>query len=200
MKYYYMMPESSNRAASAYPINGIKLAHELIDDLEHKTQLPTDFELFKVIETKEGLTKDKVFLGLDTLWLDFLPNSLAWPFYSKALRDIIDRHVSDLEGLDWIICNVIGGVEKRTYYIPRFNIKIDSLDRKLSQYIPGTDYIRIPVVSLEKIKKLAVFHSPRNLSNNLWKIQSTVYMSQVVVEDIKRAKLTGLEFVEIYSK
>lgn len=198
MKYYYMMPKRYKEVASAYPIHDIKPAHELIKDLEGQTQMPTRFELVKLTETRTGLVKGKICGSLKNIWLDFLPNSLSWPFYSVAIKNIIDKYVVDSELLRWIECNVISDFEERVYYIPMFIKKIDILDYDLTQYIPDTDYITVPVISLEKVNNKAIF--PRPLSGEFWKIQSTVYMSQDIVKDIKKAKLEGMTFTEILCK
>lgn len=57
--------------------------------------------------------------------------------------------------------------------------------------------LQIPVLSLDKILGQSVFPKNSNFLDNMWKIQSSMYLSQSIIKDITRASLKGIEFVTI---
>ena len=174
--YYFFCWKSVTQVASAFAPKGTKLAHELIEDIEGMNELPFELELVKLTETKTELIKDKDLNGLDSIWFDYQPNSLAWPLMSAKLKLIISDNLTGKEGISWITAKVNGNGENRNYYIPRFEKMLNVLDEQKTMYVKGTDRIIKPIFSAEKISNYSVFH--KLSAYNLWKITSGLYVSE----------------------
>jgi len=191
-KYFSLNWKHKPELASAFSLQETKLTHELIPQLEGKALLPFEFELRKVKEGKDRLIGNSDLAGLGETWLDYQSNSLAWPLMSERLKSVIEQHLTGNEGIDWIRAVVNANAEQRTYCIPRFEKKLDVLDREHTKYVPGTDQILKPYFSLSKINKYAVFHD--ELTFNLWKITPFLNVSEALKKAIQKEKLTGLDF------
>ncbi len=178
--------------ASAFAPEGTKLAHELIQDLDNFNELPFDLELYLLSDRQEGLIKSKELSSLKETWLDYQPNSLAWPLMSEKMKLIIINHLTGSETIDWIAAKVIGNGEARKYYIPRFQKKLDVLDIQKTMFVQNTDKIIRPCFSLSKIENYNVFHLPS--SYNLWKITPSIYISEALKKAMQKEKLTGVDF------
>lgn len=190
--YYFLTSKHTLSVASAIAPYKIKLAHELIPDLEGVNNLPFKLNLVHLLVAKNELIETKDLSGLKEIWLDYLPNSLAWPFMSSKLKNIVDAFLTDREGIDWIKAEVNGNDEHKTYYIPRFKKMLDVLDAEKTLFVSGTDNVIRPCFSLVKIKNLAVFHTP--ISHDLWKITSGLYINQQLKNAIQKEKITGIAF------
>ena len=194
-KYFSLNWKHKPELASAFALQETKLNHELIPILDDKTFLPFEFELRKVKEGKDGLIISNNLAGLSEIWLDYQPNSLAWPLMSEKLKSVIEKHLTGNEAIDWIQAVVNANGEQRAYYIPRFKRKLESLDRERTKYVPGTDQILKSCFSLSKINKYAIFHD--ELTHNLWKISPFLNVSEVLKKAIQKEKLTGLDFEKV---
>jgi hypothetical protein len=191
-KYFSLNWKHKPELASAFSSQETKLDHELIPQLEGKILLPFEFELRKVKEDKDGLIINNDLAGLSETWLDYQPNSLAWPLMSERLKSVIEKYLTGNEGIDWIRAVVNVNAEQRTYYIPRFEKKLDVLDREHTKYVPGTDQILKPCFSLSKINKYAIFHD--EITHDLWKITPFLNVNETLKKAIQKARLTGLDF------
>lgn len=190
--YYFLCNKEMPQVASAFAPEGTKLSHELIADLEGLSELPFDLDLVRLTVGKKGIEKDFELEKLDTIWLDLQPNSLAWPIMSSKLKNLISSLVTGEEGINWLEAKVSGNGERHTYYIPRFQKKLDVLNVERTMFVGGTDHIIKPYFDLKKVHRLNVFTAPR--SHNFWKITSEIYVSELVKQAILKYKLTGLAF------
>lgn len=183
------------RVASAFAPEDTKLAYELIEDLNDVNVLPFELRLFKLSDTKGGIAKSPDLKDLDEIWLDYQPNSLAWPLFSKRLKSTISKCLTGNEGIDWIEAKVNSNEEARIYYIPRFSKVLDVLDKQKTIFVQGTDRIVKPCFSLSKINPYNIFHQPS--AHNLWKITSGLYVGESLKKSIQKEKLTGINFEKI---
>ena len=193
--YYYLGPTNPPLVASAFAPEGTKLDYQLIPDLIGQSELPFNLQLIKLSFGNTGLIKNSDLSGIHEIWLDYQPNSLAWPLMSSKLKSIIELNLTGNEGIDWIFAIVKGNNEVRTYYIPRFGKRLDVLDLQKTKFVPGTDQVMIPFFSLKKISELSVFHQP--LSGDLWKITSGIYVNEKIKKQIQKEKLTGMTFEKV---
>lgn len=190
--YYLLSGKNSPKVASAFAPEGTKLAHELIPELGNVNELPFELNLIKLTAGKNGLIESNELSDLKEIWLDYQPNSLAWPLMSEKLKSVIENYLTGNEGIDWISAIVKAPNEQRTYYIPRFSKMLDVLDTQKTMFVQGTDRIIRPVFSLSKIGGYSIFHQPS--AHSLWKITSGLYVSEALKKAIQKEKLTGLDF------
>lgn len=193
MNNYYLLSGKNNpKVASAFAPEGTKLAHELITELDDANELPFKLNLVKLTVGKNGLIESNDLSDLKEIWLDYQPNSLAWPLISEKLKGVIENNLTGNEGIDWISAIVKAPNEQRTYYIPRFSKMLDVLDTQKTMFVQGTYRIIRPVFSLSKVGKYSVFHQPS--AHSLWKITSGLYVNETLKKAIQKEKLTGLDF------
>lgn len=190
--YFSLSGKNSSKVASAFAPEGTKLAHLLISDLEGINNLPFDLGLVKLSVGKNGLIESNDLSDLKEIWLDYQPNSLAWPLMSEKLKSIIEDNLTGNEQIDWIECKVKNGNEERPYFILRFNKMLNVLDMQKTMFVQGTDHIIKPVFASSKISAYSIFSKPS--SNDLWKITSGLYVSDILKKAIQKAKLTGVDF------
>lgn len=193
--YYLLANKNYSKVASAFAPDNTKLAHELIPELINTNKLPFELNLVKLSIGKNGLIESNDLSGLDNIWLDLQPNTLAMPLMSEKLMKLIKDNLTGKEYLEWIFVTINKGDEKRNYYIPTFKKKLDVLDEKRTMYVKGTDHIIRPHFSLKKIKNISIFHKPD--SGNLWKIPSGLYINERLQKEIVKQKLIGIEFEKI---
>lgn len=195
MEKYYLMSAKDERgsSASAFAPEGTKLAQDLISDLEGIHQLPFELNLIKLDAGKDGLIKSNDLTDIKNVWKDYQLNSMAWPLMSEKLKSVIEANLTGKEEVDWIIVVVNGPDEQRTYYIPRFNKRLDVLDVENTMYVPGTNHTIKPVFSFSKISEYNAFTEPSS-DNNLWKITSAIYISESLKKAIQKENLTGVSF------
>jgi hypothetical protein len=192
-KYYSLCwKDGKEPLASAFAPKGSKADHELIKELNGISKLPFELSLVKLDVGKNGLIESKDLTGLKEVWLDYQPNSLAWPLMSEKLKLIIAANLTGNEQIDWISCNVKNGNEVRPYFILRFNKMLDVLDVQKTMFVQGTEHIIRPVFANSKIIAFNVFSKPS--LHDLWKITSGIYISEILKKAIQKANLTGLDF------
>lgn len=193
--YYFLSGKNRPQVASAFAPDKTKLSREWANDLEGLTEFPVDFQLIKLTVEKNGLKESDNLNDLNEIWLDYIPNSLAWPFMSLKLKSIIERHLTGNENINWISAKVSGNNEERTYYIPRFEKMLDVLDIEKTMFVNGTDLIIKPFFSLSKIRNFAIFHKPS--SHNLWKITSGLYINELLKKAIQKENISGIQFEKV---
>lgn len=193
MSNYYLLSwkHTPELASAIYAIEN-QVAYELIPQLNGKNDLPSEFQLKRVKETKDGIITDENLSALNEVWLDYQPNSLAWPLMSERFKLVIEANLTGSEQIDWIESKVKNGSEEQTYFILRFNKKLDVLDMQKTMFVQGTDHIIRPVFASSKISSYSIFSMPS--SHDLWKITSGIYVSDALKKAIQKAKLTGLDF------
>jgi len=194
MEKYYLLSWKNRKepVASAFAPKGSKLAQDLISELNGINKLPFDFSLVKLDVGKNSLIESNDLSDLKEIWLDYQPNSLAWPLMSERLKSIIEANLKRNEQIDWIKCKVKNGSEERAYYILRFNEMLDVLDMQKTMFVQGTDHIIRPVFASSKIASYSIFSRPS--SHYMWKITSGLYISDILKKAIQKAKLTGMDF------
>ncbi len=178
--------------ASAFAPKNVKLAQDLIAELDGLNEVPFELNLIELSVGKDGLVESDDLTDVKDIWLDNQPNSLAWPLFSERLKDIINKSLTGLEGLDWLTAKINGNGEQRIYYIPRFKKMLDVLDIEKTIFVQGTDHIIRPVFSLSKIKFYSMFSMPS--SHDLWKITTGLYVSETLKKAIQKDKLKGVDF------
>jgi len=191
-KYYYLScKDGKDPVASAFAPEGTKIAQNLIPELNGITELPFELSLVKLNVGKNGLIKNDDLIDIKEIWLDYQPSNL-WPLMSEKLKLVIEAHLTGNELIDWITCKVKNEKEKRTYFILRFNKMLDVLDMQNTIFVQGTDHVIRPVFASSKISAYNIFPVPS--SNDLWKITSWFYVSEILKKAIQKQKLTGLGF------
>ena len=85
-KYYsFSWKDGKEPLASAFAPKGSKADHELIQMLNGINKLPFELSLVKLDVGKNGLIESNDLSDLKEIWLDYQPNSLAWPLMSERL-------------------------------------------------------------------------------------------------------------------
>lgn len=194
MEKYFLLSWKNGKEplANAYAPKGTKLAQDLISELNGLNKLSFELSLVKLDVGENGLTESNDLSDLKEIWLDYQPNSLAWPLMSERLKSVIEANLTGNEQIDWIVCNVKSTNEGRPYFILRFNKMLDVLDMQETMFVQGTDHIIRPVFTSLKIRGYSVFSKPS--SHDLWKITSGLYVSDTLKKAIQKAKLTGMDF------
>jgi hypothetical protein len=194
MEKYFLLSWKNGKEplASAFAPKGSKLAQDLISELNGINKLPFELSLVKLDVEKNALIESNDLSDLKEIWLDYQPNSLAWPLMSERLKSVIEANLTGNEQIDWIECKVKNGSEERTYFILRFNKMLDVLDMQKTMFVQGTDHIIKPVFASSKISAYGIFSKPSLY--DLWKITSGLYVSDVLKKAIQKEKLTGVDF------
>lgn len=146
MKYFLMGLKHFKNVAIACAPDNVGLAHELIGALRESEVMPFDFTLKALTVKSDGIHYSNDFSRVETIWLDYQPNSLAWPLFSERLKILIDKMLTGKEGLKWISCNICYGKETRIYYIPHFIKELDVLNKDKCLYSNNGGLIK-PVYS-----------------------------------------------------
>lgn len=189
-KYFLLGFEDSSISAIAYTEGPPPISYELLPELQGKDKLPFDFVLRKAISLKNGLNIEENLIGIKNLWPDYLPNCLAWPLMSEPMKTLIEEALTEEDDISWIKAIIKNNSEQKTYYILKFNKKLDVLDINKTAFVPNTELIIKGYFSLQKIEQLSLFHLP----NNLWEITSGIYINQKLKEALRKRGLTGLSF------
>ena len=189
-KYFLISAKHKPEVACAFAPEGTKLAHELIAEVEGFEELPFEFSLVKLSTGKNGLIKSKGFANMMEIWLDYQPNSLAWPLFSSKFKSLIQENLTGQECINWIKAKINFKEEQKIYYIPRFSEKLDVLDHGKTMFVPGTEQIIRPCFSLIKVQRFNVFHKP----SSFWQITPEMYISEKLKKVLQKEKVTGVEF------
>jgi len=193
--YYFLTIKNYKEVASAFAPEKTKLSHELIPELDGKNELPFELNLVKLSVGENGLIKSDDLSDIENVWLDFQPNSLAWPLMSERFKNLICENLTGKESIDWIQAKINGENESRMYYIMRFEKMLDVLDVEQTLFVKGTDHIIRPHFSIEKVKELCVFNTPD--SHDFWKITSGIYINEHLKKKILKEKFIGPAFEKV---
>ena len=192
MNYYFLSHWQRDDLAVAFTIGKPPISYELVPSLEGKNRLP--FDLFSknvnIIQGEFVLNDDLT--SLNFIWLDFLPNCLAWPMMSERMKEIIRNDLTGLEEVDWVMVNVRLAEEQRPYFIPRFSKELDVLNFQETTYVPNTKHIIKPCFSIEKVEKYSIFYKP--ISHFSWSMPHSIYINEIVKDSLLKANITGIEF------
>lgn len=184
MQFFLISCKSTQQIPILYAPDDAPLAFEVISIIRGKALLP-----FSMVYKENKLSE------YDLGELDYQSNSFAWPFFSDKLRDIIQENLTGEEGLDWVTVNCKSSSQNCEYYIPRFSRKLDVLNDSATLFNKRNGKIIKPTYSESKVSNLSVFHKP--LSNGLWEITSSFYISESIKKIIEKESLLGVEFEKI---
>lgn len=188
--YYSVNVKDKAEIASAFAPEETKLAYELISDLEDLKELPFELSLVKLTTTNKGLVKSENLTNMEEIWLDYQPNSLAWPLFSEKVKLLVEENLTGQEGVNWIRAKINFKEESRYYYIPRFGKKLDVLNKDKSMFVPGTTLVIKPYFSLKKILDLNMFNKP----SEFWQITPSIYFSEKIKTVLQQASVIGIKF------
>lgn len=194
MKYFLMGLKHFKNVAIACAPDNVGLAHELIGALRESEVMPFDFTLKALTVKSDGIHYSNDFSRVETIWLDYQPNSLAWPLFSEKLKNLIEKMLTGKEGLKWISCNICCGKETRTYYIPHFIEELDVLNKDKCFYSNNGSLIK-PAYSSLKIQDYSIF--PKPSMNNLWQITAAICISDIVKKEIVKSKISCINYESI---
>lgn len=189
-EYFYLGENIKPRTAVAFPEGETPLSHELIPDMIGRTTLPFDLHLRSVKLTRNDLIESSDLTNIKHLWVDYQPNALAWPLMSQKMKELVESFLTGKEGIIWMKTTVRTPEDSREYFIPRFSRKLDVLDEHRTTYADGTDFIVMPVFSLDKISEYSLFHKP----GDFWQITLGMYVNENLMNAMKKEKLTGVGF------
>lgn len=194
MENYYLLSwkDGKKPLASAFTPKGTKTDHDLIKELNGKSRLPFELDLIKLSISKNELVKSNDLTDLKDIWLDYQPNNLAWPLMSERLKLLVESNLTGKEEIDWLTCNIKSKNEEKLYFILRFNKMPDVLDMQKTMFVQGTEHIIRPVFAAFKVSSYNIFTKPS--SHDLWKITSSLYVSESLKKAIQKEKLTGIDF------
>lgn len=99
MKYYLMGLKHFKNVAIACAPDNVGLAHELIGALRDSEVMPFDFTLKALTVKSDGIHYSNDFSRVETIWLDYQPNSLAWPLFSERLKNSIEEMLTEKKAL-----------------------------------------------------------------------------------------------------
>jgi hypothetical protein len=196
--YFRIYTKDKALLPSAFAPKDSKFTLDLIPELDNTDVLPFELDLVILSIGRKGLIKSNNFKDVENLWLDLMPNSMAFPLMSNRLKEIIDRNLTGNEHINWIHAKIHGNGEEQIYYIPRFEKMLDVLDVKNTIYVEGTDHIIKPCFSITKISNYSIFHEPS--SKQLSKITLFLYVNENIKREIIRNNLigVGLEKIKVY--
>lgn len=190
-KFYFMGSNILPQTAFAVADDNTKMPHDLLPELENKTSIPFTFTMKSYLDGDNEIEVSDDLSEIEHLWTDYLPNDFAWPIMSTRMKEIIDGHLTGMEGIIWMAVTVKADKENREYYIPRFKQVLDVLDIKRTKFVKNTDLVIEAVFDKNKINKYAMFQLPDEI---LWSITSSLYVSEQVKSAIENSALTGVSF------
>jgi hypothetical protein len=190
-EYFFLTGKNNEETAFAYSETDSSLSQELIPLIKTKTDFPFKMRLKKVYLSNGVLHVSDDLNHLKYLWVDYQPNNLSWPMMSEKMKNVISPYLTGKEGIVWIRVEVFAEKEKREYYIPRFQQKLDVLNEAKTIYVKGTSHVVKPVFSMEKIRNYAMFHKSQKY---YWEITSGLYVNNSLKNALKKEKLTGIDF------
>ena len=190
MKYYSIYQnETETDCASAFLPDNITLSNVELMTADDMYLFPVNFTLKRLSLDCNGVNVSSDFSGLNDLWLDYMPNSEAWPMLSERMMETINSFLTGNEKLKWIRCSVEHNEETKYYYVPLFQTEFNILDTAKCIYASNGIIIK-RVYASSKIKDYSVFPEPSY--RNWWDILPVLYVSNDVRKVIKKEKLTGI--------
>jgi hypothetical protein len=192
--YFFLAEKLKRDTAFAYTEGETPRSHELLPKLLKVSELPFDLVLKKVTMGSSGIQVSNDLTGVKHFWLDYQPNNLAWPLMSIRMKELVSHHLNGNEGVEWIKVNVLLGSERRDYFIPRFQRKLDVLDEQKTIFVKGSRHIIKPVYSLEKVIDYNFFHKPQE---QFWEITSSLIVSEELKLAMQKEKLIGVDFEKV---
>ena len=194
-KIYFMCDNPYQKIASAVAPANTPLGFQMIGELENVEKLPFDFTLKNMVFGKKGFIYNDDFSKYKDLWGDCQLNNKCWLLFSERLYTLIGNLLTGEEGVRWISCNIVHQGEKRIYYTPFFTKMLDVLDMDNCFYDNREHTLENlvrPVFDFTKASQYTMFPLPCNF--NLWKMPSSVYVSEDLKKAIVKAGIKGISF------
>lgn len=194
MKVFFLADDPNVESAFACMSGAPIPAHELIPTLRGKEKVPFDLRLKRATMGKDGIEFDDDIDKLKNMWIDFQPNSLAWPMMSSRMKSsITDFSNPGKEKIVWMRVELRSPNESRTYFVPRFEEIPDVIDEDRSVFVSGTNHLVKPVFSASKVSNYSLFCAPRRF----WEIPSGLYVTEILKGAIEDHGITGVVFEEV---
>lgn len=123
---------------------------------------------------------------------DFQFNSCGFLLFSDKLRNIIEKHLSDIDMPKWFpaIVTDLNGVSKEYSILYLFK-KVDFLDYQNSTFVRGTDHPIKKRFDLQKIGERLIF--------NKTKLGMSLCIHDSIRKEIKKEGCTGIYFYKIHT-
>ena len=179
--YYFLSGKVNKQSVFAYSVIDADPDLDLLPKLLKKDKLNFSF-ILKPKKINTG-TSNK-------MWSDYQPNNYAWPLMSEKLMAIINEKLTGKEKIIWMSVFVKYKTEKRQYYIPRFEKKLDLINKNKTIYGYSKKSIICPVFSMEKIQSFSMFYTPQVY----WQISPSLFVNEEIKISIEEAKLVGINF------
>lgn len=130
-------------------------------------------------------------------WTDYLANIYHWPMFSERMRELTEAIIpeGDIQYLPAQLRNVETGETNDTYRIANVLKVIDAIDMDASDYA----VIRAGDIKVNSFKKYAL-KKERLDGSPVFKLSNDpepIFMSETLVDVIRKAKLTGFDFLEV---
>jgi hypothetical protein len=194
MKYYLLNWENKTKEG---PVAYVELedrpSYIVARTIFNIREAPFLFTVHHVLETKHGLVRDDNFPKEIEIWPDYMPNQFAWPLFSEKAKDIILNNISDKDQITWILAKVEFEKVVKPYYILQFNKALNLLNIDKTKFVQGTNAIIQPVFSKELLSDLTIFYRPA--TNDLWRITSSIYVSENLKKKLTLNKCTNIQFI-----
>lgn len=196
--YFLRSVDNIEDIAFACPERDDYLGHRLANDILGIDKLPFDLILKKVVLENGVLKQMNDLSKVKSIWVDYQPNTLAWPIMSESMMKLVSSHLTGKEEIDWVRCKIFDGSRYMEYYILRFTKQLDVIDPAKTIYVDGTNHIIRPFFSATKVNDFSVFHKPQ--ANDLWRIPSAIYINEMLHDDLIANQITGIDFelVKLY--
>ncbi len=63
--------------------------------------------MVRLCDGEDELIKSVDLCGFNPIWLDYQPNSLAWPLMSERVKLLIEKNLTGTEQLTWVSENLL---------------------------------------------------------------------------------------------
>jgi len=189
MEYFILAERVKRGTAMACSVGEIPPVHLFVKELKDQFEFPFELAFKKSTIVKGRWQPNDDISDLKIFWTDFILNDRALPFMSEKMKEIIDLSLTGNEGIVWMQIGVNLGNERRIYYLPRFEKKLDVLDQQKTTFSESGLIIK-PVFARDKVANLSMFHKP----GINWEMPSGLYVNETIKKAIQKAKLIGVGF------
>ncbi len=126
---------------------------------------------------------------------DYLADDLGIPLMSEKLKNIIDKHLTGKENLQWYDAIVNYKNKKITYYVPKFMNNLDVLNNEKSMFNRKTGSLIKANLLISKIENYSFFPLPE-LSDSI-PFEHRLIVSDEIKKDVIKKKLAGIVFSKV---
>lgn len=190
MKYFLLEEKLNNNSAMAFAPKEFSVAHDIYYDSLEIPKLPFGLVLDTCSIKNGQWERNNSLENASTIWLDFMPNNLAWILCSNKAKELITNFIHERNYIDWIEVCVESNIEKRNYYFLRFKKYINFLDEEKTIYSELSGLIVKPVIDIQKANGFDMVYIP----GDFWRIPSSVFISSNLMKSLKTNKISGITF------